>query len=273
MDGVTLLLFRLSDAIFGALNGLTGRSWLFDTLVSLPVDNNLVKAGPIGACFVYAWWSGRDEEQTRKRRASLLVTIASLLFVLGATKTLSHEFFLPRPFVQSQPAWHLEEGKLVESQHLAYRPPLSGSTHARYEAMKRGDIEQNDLVSFPSDHAGFFVALSLGIFFASRRSGAVALAWTFGAILLGRIATGMHSPLDVAAGAAIGAGIMTAIQLAARRGGRWALEPIAGWTMRHEALAAALLFFVAVEWTSVLTNARELAATAADILSAVAGKF
>jgi membrane-associated phospholipid phosphatase len=273
MDGQAHLLVALSDAIFTALNSLTGRSWLFDTIVALPIDNNLVKAGPIGACFVYAWWSGRDAEQTVKRRASLLVTIASLLFVMGATKTLSHEVFLPRPFVQSQPAWHLEEGKLVESPRLAYRAPISGSTHDRNEAMKRGEIEQNDLVSFPSDHAGFFVALSLGIFFASRRAGVVALVWTLVAILLSRIATGMHSPLDIAAGAAIGAGIVTAIQFAARHGGRWALAPIAAWTMRHEALAAALLFFVAVEWTSVLANLRGLGATAADIVSALAGKF
>lgn len=273
MDGIWLLLVRMSDAIFGALNSLTGRSWLFDTIVAMPIDNNLVKAGPIGACFVYAWWSGRDAEQTRKRRASLLVTIGSLLFVMGATKTLSHEFFLPRPFVQSQATWHLDETRLVEGKKLHYRAPVSGTTHARYEAMKRGDIEQNDLVSFPSDHAGFFVALSLGIFFASRRAGAVALAWTFVAILLSRIATGMHSPLDIAAGATIGAAIMTVIQLAARRGGRWALEPIAAWTTRHEALAAALLFFVAVEWTSVLTNVRELASTASEILSALSGRM
>src|SRR3712207_6925952 len=50
---------------------------LVDTLVSLPLDNNLVKAGPIGACFVYAWWSGGDEAETRRRRSTLLVTVRS----------------------------------------------------------------------------------------------------------------------------------------------------------------------------------------------------
>jgi membrane-associated phospholipid phosphatase len=264
-------IIRLSDWLYVALNGVSGRWWLADTLISLPLDNALVKAGPIGACFVYAWWSGGEEAETRRRRATLLVTVASLLFVMAATKTLGHQFFLPRPFVHAQQAWHLEDGKLVETAKLAYREPLNGQARARTESLKRGDIEQNDLVSFPSDHAGFFIALALGIFLASRRAGSVALAWTGLAILLPRIVTGMHSPLDIVAGGLIGAGVLLAIQFVARRTQRWALEPLAGWTLRHEALAAALLFFVAFESTNVLTNVRDLAGTGQDIVAHVAG--
>lgn len=265
------LILRLSDWIYLALNGLSGRSWLLDTLISLPLDNNLVKAGPVGACFVYAWWSGGDERETRRRRSTLLVTVASLLFVMATTKTLAHEFFQPRPFVHAQQAWHLEEGKLVETPKLAYREPLNGQVRKRYEELKRGEVEQNDLVSFPSDHAGFFFALALGIFLASRRAGAVALAWTGLAILLPRIVTGMHSPLDIVAGAGIGAAVLLAIQFVARRTQSWALEPLAGWTLRHEALAAALLFFVAFESTNVLTNVRDLAGTGRDIVDHATG--
>ncbi|MET1109937.1 MAG: phosphatase PAP2 family protein [Allosphingosinicella sp.] len=265
------LIVRLSDWLYLLLNGLAGRSWLLDTLISLPLDNNLVKAGPIGACFVYAWWSGGGEADTRRRRATLLVTIASLLFVMASTKTIADGFFQPRPFVHAQQAWHLEEGKLVETEKLAYREPLNGGVSNRYRALKRGEIEQNDLGSFPSDHAGFFFALSLGIFLASRRAGAIALAWTGAAILLPRIVTGMHSPLDIAAGAAIGAIVLLAIQFVARRTQQWALEPLAGWTLRHEAMAAALLFFVAFESTNVLTNVRDLAGTGEAIVEHVAG--
>src|SRR4051812_37619857 len=264
-------IIRLSDWLYVALNGIVGRSWLLDTIISLPLDNALVKAGPIGACFVYAWWSGGDSADVRRRRSTLLVTVASLLFVMATTKTLGHQVFLPRPFVHAQQAWHLEEGKLVETPKLAYREPLNGQVRERTESLKRGDIEQNDLVSFPSDHAGFFVALALGIFLASRRAGAVALGWTVFAILLSRIVTGMHSPLDIVAGAGIGAAVLLAIQFAARRTRRWALEPLAGWTLRHEALAAALLFFVAFESANVLTNVRDLAGTGRDIVEHVTG--
>ena len=262
---------RLSDWLYLLLNGLAGRSWLLDTLISLPLDNNLVKAGPIGACFVYAWWSGGDEAETRRRRSTLLVTMASLLLAMAATKTIADHFFQPRPFVHAQQAWHLEEGKLVETPRLAYRQPLNGGVRNRYRALERGEIEQNDLGSFPSDHAGFFFALALGIFLASRRAGAVALAWTATAILLPRIVTGMHSPLDIAAGAGIGAVVLLALQFIARRATQWALEPLTGWTLRHEALAAAMLFFVAFESTNVLTNVRDLAGTGEAIVEHVSG--
>jgi membrane-associated phospholipid phosphatase len=265
------LIIRLSDRLYLLLNGLTGRSWLLDTLIALPLDNNLVKAGPIGACFFYAWWSGRDDGDTRRRRATLLVTIASLLFVMACTKTIADAFFQPRPFIHAQQSWHLEDDKLVETAKLAYREPLNGGARDRYRALKRGEIERNDFGSFPSDHAGFFFALSLGIFLASRRAGAVALAWTAGAILLPRIVTGMHSPLDIVAGAAIGATVVLAIQYVARRTRQWALEPLASWTLRHEALAAALLFFVAFESTNVLGNVRSLAGTGEAIVLHVAG--
>lgn len=265
------LIVRLSDWIYLALNGLAGRSWLLDTLISLPLDNNLVKAGPIGACLVFAWWSGAGEADLRRRRATLIVTVVSLLVVMATTKTLGDRIFLPRPYVHAEQAWHIEDGRLVETAKLAYREPLNGQARARAESLKRGDIDANDLVSFPSDHAGFFVALALGIFLASRRAGALALAWTGLAVLLPRIVTGMHSPLDIAAGAAIGTGLLLAMLFAARRLGRWALDPLAGWTLRHEALAAALLFFVAFEATNVLTNVRDLAGTGQEIVDHVSG--
>jgi undecaprenyl-diphosphatase len=138
--------------------------------------------------------------------------------------------------------------------------------------MGRGEIEENDLGSFPSDHAGFFVALALGIFLACRRAGSVALVWTLFAILLSRIVTGMHSPLDIVAGGAIGAGMLLAAQwLAARRWATRVVEPVSVWTMRHAAVASALLFLVAFEATSALVHVRELAGTAMDIAGGVLG--
>lgn len=272
MEALIHLLVRVSDAVYLALNGLSGRSWLADTLISLPVDNPLVKGGPIGAALVYAWFAGRDAEDVRRRRGRLIVTLGALALVLAATKTIGGDVFIPRPFVQSQTAFHLEDGKLVQSVELAYRVPLAGGSRDRFEALQRGEVIENDLVSLPSDHAGFFFALALGIFLACRRAGAVALAWTVFAILLGRIVTGMHSPLDIAAGAALGGSIMLAAHWAARFARR-ASDPVAGWTLRHEALAAALLFLAAFEAASTLENARNLAGVAADVVSGLGEKL
>ena len=265
------LVVQLSDWIYLALNGLAGRSWLFDTLLSVPIDNDLVKAGPVGGAFVYAWWSCRDPADLRRRRATLLVTVAALLLVMATTKALGSQLFLPRPFVHAQQAWHLQDGRLVETQRLPYRRPLNGEVRTRTQSLERGELDSNDLVSFPSDHAGFFFALSLGIFLASRRAGAVALAWTVAAILLPRIVTGMHSPLDIVAGAGIGAAVLLAVQWAARRAGQWALQPLAGWTLRHEGLAAAFLFLFVAASADVLVDVRELAGTGRDIVEHMAG--
>lgn len=60
--------------------------------------------------------------------------------------------------------------------------------------------------SFPSDHAILFVALACGIFLASRRAGAVVLAYVMAVICFPRLWLGFHFLSDLLAGAAIGAG-------------------------------------------------------------------
>jgi hypothetical protein len=225
----------------------------------------------VGAAFVYAWHSGDQETETRRRRSTLIVTIAALFLVLVTSKTLGEQTFLPRPFVQSQSAFHLEGDSLEQSPSLAYRAPQYGEAKRRFDALKSGEVAGNDLISFPSDHAAFFFALALGIFLACRRAGTVALAWTVFAILLPRIVTGLHSPLDIAAGAGLGAAILLPAQWLARRFGRPALDPAAGWTLRHQALAGALLFLFAFEATNALENIRHLGGTGAEIAEAVTG--
>ena len=261
----------ISDSLYLALNGLAGRSWLFDTLAALPMDNNLVKAAPIGACFMFAWFSGEDAAASRNRRASLIVTMLSLLFVMAATKAVSSQVFLPRPFILSQQTYHLDGDRLVESARLEHRAPLNGDNRERAADLARGDVVQNDLGSFPSDHAGFYVALALGIALACRRAGIAALAWTVIVILISRIVTGMHSPLDIAAGSLIGASVLLLFHSVFRRWGRRLTEPVAGWTIRHPALSSALLFLIVFEMANTLENARHIGGTAKDALERMAG--
>ena len=231
------LLTGISDWLYALLNGLSGRSWLFDTLVAVPMENPLVKAGPVAACFAFAWYAAGDQAAVRRRRGILLVTLLSLLFVAAATRALSNSIFIPRPFVQSQTLYELEDGQLVEAPRRAHRVPLEGEYRDRHEALARGDVVQNDLGSFPSDHAGFYLALALGILLACRAAGWIALAWTVFVILLSRVVTGMHSPIDIAAGGAIGAAILLAFHFVFHRWGGWILGALTGWTLRHPGLA------------------------------------
>jgi undecaprenyl-diphosphatase len=263
-------LLGASDGLYLFLNGLAGRSWLFDSLVALAIDNNLVKAAPVAAAFLYAWQAGSGAER-RKARRILIVTLASLLAVLAATKFIADSVFLPRPFIQSQQTYHLEGGRLVEAPRLAYRTPQEGFSHGRFERLRAGEIEDNDLASFPSDHAAFYFALALGIFLASRTAGMFALAWAILVICGSRMITGTHSPLDIIAGIGIGGAILLGAQWAARRFGARPLEWLAGWTERQAALSSALLFLALFEVANTLDGIREVARTAKKIAERLAG--
>ncbi len=246
-----------SDELYLALNSLSGSSWLIDSLVALAIDNNLVKAGPVAAAFIFAWQAGSEKARERSRRI-LLLTIASLLLALVSTKVVADAIFLPRPFIQSQQAYHLEEGRLVESPRLAYNAPQEGFSQGRFQRLRQGDIEENDLASFPSDHAAFFFTLSLGIFLSNRRAGIVALAWTLIVICGARMISGTHSPLDILAGLSIGGGVLLALQFATRRWLSRPLDAAGQWTIRHPALSSAALFLLLFEVANTLDNTREL---------------
>jgi undecaprenyl-diphosphatase len=263
-------LLGASDGLYLLLNGLAGRSWLFDSLVALAIDNNLVKAAPIAAAFLYAWQRGSGADRLKARRI-LLITLASLLAVLAATKLIADSVFLPRPFIQSQQIYHLQGGQLVEAPRLAYRAPQEGFSHGRFERLRAGEIEDNDLASFPSDHAAFYFALALGIFFASRLAGMFALGWATLVICGSRMITGTHSPLDIVAGIGIGGALMVGAQWTARRFAGRPLEWAAAWSERQAALTSAFLFLALFEVANTLDGIREVARTGKKIAERLVG--
>lgn len=57
--------------------------------------------------------------------------------------------------------------------------------------------------SFPSSHAAFFAALGLSIYFSSHRLGKWYVLAAF-LVALGRVAVGVHFPIDVIVGLSIG---------------------------------------------------------------------
>src|SRR5712691_2325061 len=181
------------------MNGMAGRSWFFDSIVGLTQGNDLIKAGLIGCCFFAAWYSGKTLEDTRARRKILLTTLIAAVCVLATTKALSHTIFLPRPAIESQKIYHLSGDNLVELKRSAVRVPLDEASQKDHRDLLNGDVQTNDLGSFPSDHASFFLAISLGIFLVSRRIGLIALGWTVFVILTGKMIMGAHAPVDIAA--------------------------------------------------------------------------
>jgi membrane-associated phospholipid phosphatase len=251
-------LSSLNDQLLIGINSVAGRSWLFDSIIAFFLDNDLAKAGVIGACFLAAWYGGKDAATTQRRKI-LLTTIVAAVCVIGTTKVLSKTIFLPRPEIQSQRVYQLQGDQLVEMKRMPVRIPLDEESQKNYRALTSGDVETNDLGSFPSDHAGFFLVISFGILLASRRLGFLAIGWTVFVILAAKMISAQHTPLDILAGAAV-----AIIELAALRylvADRWIdkqLERLSQLTLRHSAVSTAFIFAVAFEMSSTLVHVREL---------------
>jgi len=246
----------LNDQLLLVLNSAAGRSWLFDSVVAFFLDNDLAKAGVIGCCFLAAWYGGKSTNSTNARRKILITTLIAAACVITTTKVLSKTIFLPRPEIQSQKIYRLEGEQLVEMKRMPVRFMLDEESQKNYHALISGDVETNDLGSFPSDHAGFFIAISLGIWLASRRLGWLALGWTVLVILGGKMISAQHTPLDIAAGATVAIVELSAIQFVLRKRFSGLLEKLTSLTLRYSALSSAIVFLVAFEVSSTMIHIR-----------------
>jgi len=254
---LTSRLSGLNDQVLLRVNGLAGRSWLFDSLVGLTQENDLLKAGIIGCCFFAAWYSGKTTEQTRAGRKILLTTLIAAVCVMATTKGLSKTIFLPRPAIESQKIYHLSGDDLVELKRTNVRVPLDEESQKEHRELVNGDVESNDLGSFPSDHAGFFLTISLGIFLAYRRIGLVALGWTVFVILAGKLIQGAHAPIDILAGGFVAVTELSAVRLVAKNRLDSLLDVLTSWSFKYAALSSALLFAIVFEISSTLFHVRQ----------------
>jgi len=250
-----------SDRLYELLNQASGHFWVLDNLLALTLHNSLVKAALLGGCFLAAWHAYHDEASAVQTRRILLVTLLASNVVVATTRVISTHVFHPRPLVYSQQTYHIEGNRLVESRRLPYRVPLDSTSQKKYHQLQRGDLESNDLDAFPSDHAAFYITIAAGIMLAAPAIGRVAMAWTILVILVGRMVTGQHSPLDIAAGAAIGAFIFLVCQAVFGGWLRWMVDWLARWTLRHQAVATALVFIALFEVSSTLQDLNALIET------------
>lgn len=111
--------------------------------------------------------------------------------------------------------------------------------------------------AFPSDHAILFTALSVGIFYASRRLGIIALLYSILLIDAPRLFLGIHWPTDVAAGAAMGVAFASIASIAAYREFVWR------WVERarksYPGIFAASMFLLCYEITDLFNTPLTLA--------------
>jgi membrane-associated phospholipid phosphatase len=242
---------------------LVGRSEILDFVVALFATNMLLKAGVIGACMVAAWSWGKTPEETMVMRRRMLLVLLAAMCAVGYTKVAGRLLSYPRPIVLTQETFRFEDGRLSPYEKVSFRTPAESDGRKRVGNLQRGLIDTNDWESFPSDHAGFFGALAIGMIWVNPTIGLIATGWAFLVIFPSKLLRGLHRPSDMFAGLAVALLALFLWSLLERNG---LLTRVARWTLRFNVLATALFFLVAFEAANTLNDVQDLALSARDLL-------
>jgi undecaprenyl-diphosphatase len=156
------------NSFISFVNQFAHKSVRFDELIVEVSGSNLLKSGLLVALM---WWLWFESEAAERKREALLATVAAVVPALLIAKALAGLAFRPRPLMEPQLQFHMPYG------------------------MYAAAWQQRS--SFPSDHAVLLFALAMGIFYASRKAGWIAVAWATVGGCLPRLYLGEHYAADI----------------------------------------------------------------------------
>jgi undecaprenyl-diphosphatase len=208
-------------------NAFAGRSAMLDQAMS--TRNVLVVGGVPMALFWYAWilYGSADSE----KRQVLVAGIVDSVFALFVARVLAFSLpFRSRPF--NNPALHF---------HL----PIGVDTTAFIHWS-----------SIPSDRATLFFCVATILWIVSRRLGTLAICYTFFALCIPAIYSGIHYPTDIIAGAAVGIGVACLCKSATFTA--FVARPALSWLNTNPGLFHAVLFLWTFEIAELFTSVRHV---------------
>lgn len=172
----------LDSHIISFLNQFSQTSMLFDEIVYLIANNKLFKGGVLVTAMWFMWFK-KDDLRSTEVKEHIIITLFISIIAIGVGKTLA----LIMPF----------RYRPVHDPGLDFNMPfgISETTETNNGVL---------LSSMPSDHAVLYFALSIGLFFMSRKIGVWALIYTMLFIMVPRVYLGLHYPTDILVGAIIG---------------------------------------------------------------------
>ena len=181
--------------VFVWLNGLTGAVGLIDSAAGVAGSDYAVPA-IMGLTILATWFAGGDSDDRMRRQVGVFVALTAVGLAGWIVFAGNELYFRPRPFDAA-----LGHDVTV----LLYRPTDS---------------------SFPSNSAAVAFAAAGGVWLISRGTG-LALFGVAVAYGLARVYGGVHYPLDIVVGAAVG---LTAVAMA--RGLRHLIDPVPAAVIR-----------------------------------------
>lgn len=163
------VLANADQAIFLWINGLAGLFGPMDNLVRWIAGDYLVPVS-LTLTLVVIWFAGRDRETRQRYQLGLFVALTSMALSSLVVLIANAQYFRPRPF------------DTLEVTLLMYRPTDS---------------------SFPANSMAATFGIAAAVWGVNRRVGTALLA-AAGVFGLARVVAGVHYPLDIVGGAAIG---------------------------------------------------------------------
>jgi undecaprenyl-diphosphatase len=184
----------LDERLFLLVNDLAGRSEAFDWFMKLVVGEHFIPVAMV-MVIISMWFLGKDALSRERNQRAVLCSILGVGFASAAVSLFNEFFDRPRPF-EAYP----------------------------------GDVTllfyQSTDPSFPSNVAAVGFAFAMGAWFGNRKAGyllfLLAILWSFA-----RVYCGVHYPLDIIGGAAIG--ILASL---AALGFLRIIEPIPTWVLK-----------------------------------------
>ena len=182
------------ENLFLWINGIAGNFSPLDNVVRWIASDYLVPVA-MALTLVALWFTGQNERARMRHQIGLFVALASMGLSSLSVFIINAVYFRPRPF----------DTPGLDVELLFYRPTDS---------------------SFPSNSAAAAVAIATAVWAVNRPVGVflIAAAALYG---FGRVYVGVHYPLDIAAGAAIGV-VVTCLTLGLKN----LLQPLPTWVVK-----------------------------------------
>jgi undecaprenyl-diphosphatase len=182
------------EKLFLWINGLAGEFSPLDNAMEWVVSDYLVPVA-LALSLVAFWFLGRDKEARKRNQIGMFVALTSMGLSSLSVLIINAAYFRPRPF----------DVEGLDVTLLFYRPTDS---------------------SFPANPIAASVGIAAAVWAINRRLGSAMLV-AVGLYGFARVYAGVHYPLDIVAGALIGA-VMTVLVFKLRD----LLEPLLTWVIK-----------------------------------------